>query len=107
MEEWIPRKQIDIDEILQAFLVQMPTRKQTEAAKMLKIPQKRFHDYYNHRYNPPEALLVKMECFLNACGVYLKKKSANSTAKLSHSERAKYVLADKQWGKKRSGRPKN
>jgi hypothetical protein len=62
------RKQIDIDKIVQAFLMQMPGKHQAEAAKLLNIPRKRFNDYYNHRYNPSERLLLQMESYLHARG---------------------------------------
>lgn len=105
------RKQSEIDKIIEAFLAQMPTKHQSEAAKRLNIPRKRFHDYYNHRYNPPEALLVEMERFLHECGIYISKdkktKFKVNIAKLSILERAGQAKAfidqaEERRGKKRT-----
>ena len=105
------RTQKEIDKILVKFLGEIARWNQANAAKLLCIDRRRFNDYYNHRCNPPEVLLIQMERFLHSRGIYLEKnkpdKFANSDGKLPHSERAKQVLADRKWRERRRGRPKN
>jgi|GEM_PF-4857336 len=102
------RTEDEIDEILSKFLEKLANWDQTAAAKLLGIDRRRFNDYYNHRRRAPDRWLVKMERLLHARGIYLKKTQSpdcdDPIARLSHSERAKLVIADAEWGKKRRGR---
>ncbi len=82
----------EIEEIVNHFLYQMPKHSQTEAAKRLGIRKQDFNNYYNHRYKPPEELLLEMERFLHARGIYLSHDKGTQrnedSVKLTILERA-------------------
>jgi hypothetical protein len=100
-----------VEKILLKFLGKIAHWNQTTAAKLLGIDRRRFHDYYNHRRETPDEVLIKIKAILQTHGIYLEKtkpdKSPGFVKELSHSERAKQVVAYEQWGKKRSGRQPN
>lgn len=102
------RKQNHSDEIIRLFLAQIPKRNQAEAARRLGTDRRRINDYYNHRCDPPEKLLIQMEQFLAGRGIFLSQTQGNQSpgdrSKLSHSRRANQVISDSEWGKKRTGR---
>ena len=104
------RNQIDIDTIIKRVVAQMPGKHQAEAARMLGIPRKRFNDYYNGKYNPPEKLLIQMERFLQARGIYWGKpkraKWVDPIEELPLSERLKLAKVAKIQQMKPRGRPK-
>lgn len=85
--------EIDVDPMLVKFLGEIAHWNQTTAAKLLGMDRRRFNDYYNHRREAPDEILIKIETILQAHGIYLAKvkrdNSKGNRVELPILERAK------------------